>query len=85
MSKENDLISREALREKLKERCYNDGLNIETVIELIDNAPPVEPEITTKQAIAKIQETGLLSAHDKMMKEWVEIKCACCNKNAQQS
>lgn len=40
-----DLISREALKEKLKERYYNDGLNIVTAIELIDNAPPVEPRI----------------------------------------
>jgi len=39
----NDLISREALKEKLKERYYNDGLDIVTAIELIDNAPAVEP------------------------------------------
>lgn len=40
-----DCISREALKEKLKERYYNDGLNIVTAIELIDNAPPV-PQVT---------------------------------------
>lgn len=36
-----DLISRDALKEKLKERYYNGGLDIVTAIELIDNAPPV--------------------------------------------
>ena len=40
-----DCISREALKEKLKERYYNDGLNIVTAIELIDKAPPV-PQVT---------------------------------------
>ncbi len=38
----NDLISREALKEKLKERYYNGGLDIVTAIELIDNAPTVK-------------------------------------------
>ena len=47
----NDLISREALKKKLQARYYNGeedfdkgyNIGIETAIELVDNAPTVEP------------------------------------------
>lgn len=82
----NDLISREALKKALFEHCRSEEENFyhfwsdENLIALIDNAPTVEPEITIEQAIAKIHETDLLTEHDKMMKEQVDIKCKLCNK-----
>ena len=63
---------------------YSAGFTLtQNTIKMLITYYAPQHKITTKQAIAKIQETGLLSAHDKMMKEWVDIKCACCNKNAQ--
>ena len=56
---------------------YYDGI----IADIIDNAPTVKPEITVEQAISKIQETDLLSKHDKILKEWADMKCEYCNKN----
>lgn len=79
-----DCISRSALKKALqnREECKEctDIDCIHCFYDIIDNALVVEPEITIEQAVAKIHETGLLSEHDKMMKEWVDIKCAYCNK-----
>ena len=51
-----DSISREALKEKLKERYYNDGLDIVTAIELLDNAPSVEIATELQPNCNKLQQ-----------------------------
>lgn len=67
-----DLISREALKEKLKERYYNDGLNIVTAIELIDNAPTMplpNEQIAWEQGF----EAGLAQGkHSRPQGEWIK-------------
>lgn len=85
-----DLISREALKEDLELSKYiipsdlNRLLNAEInrCIEAIDNAPTVESEITEKQAITKIINSGWIIKHDKELRdrwerpqgEWLEMK-----------
>ena len=63
----NDLISREALKEEIRNNKKVAGRFIEGVIMLIDNAPTVD--ITEEQAIDKLHKTGWLPMHDKEMTE----------------
>ena len=77
---EGDLISREALKEKLKERYYNGGLDIVTAIELIDNAPIIKftllPADESKEEAymrgykhGKIE--GILKSRTRQQGEWI--------------
>ena len=73
----NDLISREALKEEIRNNKKVAGRFIEGLIMLIDNAPTVD--ITEEQAIDKLHKTGWLPMHDKEMTErpqgeWNEIQ-----------
>ena len=82
----DDLISRSALKEKLKERYYNDGLDIVTAIELIDNAPTVEPcrNCDDKQQAEYIRQSSswyelqslrkFKEEHERLQGEWEEVK-----------
>lgn len=80
MTDNGDLISREALKEKLKERYYNDGLDIVTVIELIDNAPTVKfslmpadetKEDAYKRGYKKGKIAEILKANTRPQGEWI--------------
>ena len=75
------LIDADALMEAFEDLFYNDVDDQERTERLIDNAPTVDTEITVEQAVSKIQETDLLSKHDKILKEWADMKCEYCNKN----
>ena len=62
----NDLISREALKNTLNEIFDTvEVMLFDDIIAIIDNAPTVE--ITEEQAIDKLHETGWLPRHDKEM------------------
>ena len=72
----NDLISREALKKALNyiyDCAYIDSKSKEgiasDIIDEIDNAPTVEPEITEKQAILFLINNGWLVNHDKELRE----------------
>ena len=88
---QGDLISRNALKKSFAETTYirftadmgqggYEMFSEKEIEKIIDRAPIVTPEITVEQAIAKIQETDLLFKHNKMLKEWADIRCAYCNK-----
>lgn len=79
-----DLISREALKETIIKICGKCSNNITEydenhmpngncaiwhILNMIDNAPTVNPKITVEQAIDKLLETGWLVRHDKEMTE----------------
>lgn len=64
----NDLISREALKEEIDSWGMNDYEPAD-FIDAIDNAPTVIPEITEKQAILLLINNGWLVNHDKELRE----------------
>lgn len=75
----NDLISREALKNYARTVLCEDSVTNASLIrvfdEIIDNAPTVE--ITEEQAIDKLHETGWLIRHAKEMTErpqgWIPV------------
>ena len=76
----NDLISREALKEEMNKKALELAsggmIFIDTINMIIDNAPTVD--ITEEQAIDKLHKTGWLPMHDKEMTErpqgeWLKI------------
>ena len=92
---QGDLISRDALKKSFAETTYirftadmgqggYEMFSEKEIEDIINKAPTVTPEITVEQAIAKIQETDLLSKHDKILKEWADLKCVYCNKRIKQ-
>lgn len=77
----NDLISREWIRKEVEEyrlkQAYDAGdemrnTMVDWIEDDIDNAPPVEPEITEKQAILLLINSGWLVNHDKELREKLE-------------
>lgn len=93
----NDLISREDLKKKLQarhdngEEDFDKGYNIgiETAIDLIDNAPTVEPDklVTLKDAYQEGHYDGYLEGYTKAINEerpqgeWKVDGCLiACNK-----
>lgn len=83
----NDLISREALKEAF-EKVYplsvNEmgGIVNKRIYDIIDNAPAVLSEITEKQAILLLINNGWLVNHDKELREkWErpQTKCENCD------
>lgn len=79
------LIDADELKKKLRLvqdfiENYENILN--AVFNLINNAPTVEPEITEKQAIDKLHETGWIVRHDMEMTErpqgeWIFVSRHC--------
>lgn len=69
----NDLISRNALIQHAYSAVV-DGVE-KDIIDLsdVDNAPTVENEVTEKQAITKIINSGWLVNHDKELRDKWEI------------
>lgn len=71
--KSGDLISREALKKAIFRRCRSEEENLncfwydENIVALINNAPTVE--ITEKQAILFLINSGWLVNHDKELRE----------------
>lgn len=79
----NDLISREALKEEVRKRVIGNNLDVfvaKNIMCLIDNALAISPEITEEQAIDKLRETGWLQQHDKELapKQDPEWLCPTC-------
>ena len=75
MTNKGDLISRSALKEEMVSGCRRIGEAMGVVlptlafVNIIDNAPPVNVEITEKQAIITIINSGWLVKHDKELRE----------------
>ena len=88
MTNKGDLIRRSALREDMVRGCRRIGEAMGVVlptlafVNIIENAPTVEPEITEKQAILLLINNGWLVNHDKELREkwarphgkWIPIK-----------
>lgn len=68
----NDLISREALKRAFDEYGEKAKFTQGACQQLIDNAPTVNVEITEKQAITTIINSGWLVKHDKELREKYE-------------